>query len=236
MKRMKGELELIGLSIYLIIAIIGLFLVLNWISQFVSQSLGQSVINIAKMTSASIEITDEELTNLIEMDFDNLLDNPINKEMEEVFEQANLSDNIEYAYVIRKLEDEQVKYEVEDEEMANFYEIEIGTELDYVWLLDYIVNDELRSEAYADEDYYADVNRYTKVDDKTIELYENKESGYFFNDDEWGKQITGFVPLYTVEGTYIGLLGIDLFANDFYKYRQKIAIDYSSYNLHIPLL
>lgn len=224
MKRLKREFELIGLSIYLLIAIIGLFLVLNWISQFVSQNLGESVINIAKLTSASIEITDEELAELTEINFDELLEHPVNKEMEEIFEHANLSDNIEYAYVVRKLDDEQIRYEIEDEEEAEFYDLEMGTKLDYVWLLDYVVSDKLRSEAYADKSYYDDINRYTQVDDKTIELYENEESGYFFNDDEWGKQITGFVPIYTVEGTYVGLLGIDIFANDFYENRQKIAV------------
>lgn len=223
MKRMKREFELIGLSIYLLIAIIGLFLVLNWISQFVSQNLGESVINIAKLTSASIEITDEEFDELMEINFDELRDNSVNKEMEDIFEHANLSDNIEYAYVVHKLEDEQIRYEIENKGEAEFYDKEMGTKLDYVWLLDYVVSDELRSKANADETYYDDINRYTNVDDKTIELYENEESGYFFNDDEWGKQITGFVPLYTEEGTYIGLLGIDIFANDFYEYRQKIA-------------
>ncbi len=219
---MKKKIETVMLVLFAIATIVGLIYVFNYMSKFGYNKIGEEALNIARLTSASIEITDEDLEELLNIEFNELSHNSVNKQIETIFTQANLSDNIEYVYVLRKLTEDEVKYKVETDEMAEFYGEEIGTPLNYIWLLDYIVNDDVRKKAQSDANYYDDIYRYTTVDEETREIYQNKESKYFINEDEWGRTITGFAPVYTVEGTYIGLIGVDVFASDFLNYRNKV--------------
>lgn len=222
MRKHTKKIEIIALVIYIAISISVLLLVLRWLSAYSYSSLGESVLNTAKITAASLEITDEQLRTLVEADFSELNDNEVSKEFHNLFEKADLSDDIEYAYVVKKLKSTEVKYVVEDIPEHDFFADEVGTPLNYMWLLDYVVNDELRLESEQNPNYYDDVYRYTSLDDETEKLVENEVTGYYFLEDEWGKQISGYVPIYTVEGTYIGLLGVDIFAQSYYEYRAKI--------------
>ncbi len=221
---MKKKIETVALLMFIITTVIGLTLVYNLMSSFGYKKIGEQAVNIAKLTSASLEITDAQVEELLNIEFSELSENEVNKQLEELFVNANLSDNIEYVYVLSQLEPSEVKYTVDDQEKAEFFGEEIGTPLNYVWLLDYIVNDEVRDEALNDADYYDDIYRYTAVDDITRNIYKNKSTTFILNEDEWDKTITAYVPINTVEGTYIGLLGVDIFASDYYDYRDKIFV------------
>ncbi len=219
---MKKKIETIALILFAIITVAGLVVVYNLMSSFGYKKIGEQALNIAKLTSTSIEITDKELDELINIEFNELIDNKVNKELETWFDESNLSENVEYVYILRQLDEGQVKYTVDTEEMAEFFGSEIGTKLNYVWLLDYIVNDDVRAEAYEDVNYYDDIYRYTSVDDETKSYYDNKSYAFFLNSDEWDNTITGYAPLYTTEGTYVGLVGVDIFASDYYDYQNRL--------------
>ncbi len=219
---MKKKIEIVALLLFALTTVIGLVFVFNLMSSFGYKKIGEEALNIAKLTSSSLEITDEQVSELLEIEFNELSENSVNKQLEELFSEANLSSNIEYVYILRELNEDEVKYTIENEEQADFYGEEIGTELDYIWLLDYVVNDEVRNEALKDPEYYNDIYRYTTIDEAERSLYKSKSSAFFINEDEWDKTITGYTPVYTVEGSYIGLLGVDIFASDYYDYREKM--------------
>ncbi len=219
---MKKKIELISLVLFALIAIVAHLILFNSMLKYTYIRIGESVNDIAKITAATIEITDEDLENLIEINFNELLENEVNQQLEKTFANTSVSDYITYSYVLRQLNSSQIKYTVETEEEATFYGLEIGTKLDFIWLMDYIVNEEKRHDAYNNPNYYNDIYRYTTKDGILEELYIKEESGYFTTNSEWAKSITGVAPLYTVEGTYVGLLGVDIDVNEYYSFRTRM--------------
>lgn len=215
------RVEIVGFLLYIMISVIGVTFILRWVNNFAYVSISNTATDIAKLVSASIDINDEQLDELIAIDFDELLDNEVNMQIEELVEEADLINNIKYVYVIRKLEDDEIRYTI-DEEMSEFFGLDVGTELDYVWLMDYIADDEERAKAYADPEYYNDIYRYTHPSNELIRLSDEQKSDVLLSDNEWGNQISAYVPIYTTQGTYIGLLGVDIFANEYYDFTTNI--------------
>ncbi len=220
---MKKQKESILLALYFIVALFGLVFVLRYMTNIGYDGLGTSATNLAKILSGSIEISNDDVDTLLKLDFDELLENPTNKGFEEILKRANLSENVKYTYLIRKLDEEEIKYTVDDEEVATFFGYEIGTELDYIWLLDYIVNNNERERAYNKENYYNDIYRYTNANESIEEYYNSQSSGYIFHKGGWGQTITGLAPIYSIEGDYVGLVGVDIYASEYYQYRRRVV-------------
>ncbi len=222
---MKKRIEILAIISFLAVTIAGLMTLFNLMTKFGYDKIGESVLNIAKLTSASVEMTDAQLEELMNIDYKDLPENEVNMYIENTFKEANLTEDVAYVYVIRKLEEDDVKYTIDDEEQSVFFGEVVGTKLDYIWLLDYIVNDELREQKNSEPNYYDDIYRYTTVDPLTNSLYKNRETTFFENNDEWDNTITGYAPFYTVEGTYIGLMGVDVFVEDYNEFKEKVHIN-----------
>lgn len=211
------------LVIYLIIVLTTLFSALNWTTDHNYKVLGTKSVDLARLTANSLTITDQDFEELLSLDFNQLAEHPVSIQLNNLFINSEFDETIEYAYVITSLDDSQIRYTI-DEESAEFFDLDIDTPLDYVWLLDSIVNDEIRAEAQSDPSYYDDIYRYTSIHGTQEELCHSQSAGYFMNTDEWGRQITGLVPLYTTEGTHIGMLGIDINANAYYDFLHLIYL------------
>lgn len=222
MKRVFHKYLLIAAILYIIAGVSSIFLVSRWVTDHYFETTGQSALNLATLAANSVQITDEQLDQMERISFQELLLNENNQELSDLFKKTEMDKNIKYAYVIRKLDMSQLKYYVSNSD-SEFYDMPVGTPLDWIWLMDVIVNKEEQSSANLDDGYYADKNRYTHVDGETVKLYEKREKGYFINNDEWGSQISAMVPIYTKEGQYIGLLGVDVYASDFYQYLNKVV-------------
>ncbi|MEL7648077.1 MAG: GGDEF domain-containing protein [Sedimentibacter sp.] len=221
MKRVFHYYILIAAVIYMMAGALAIFMVSGWISDHYFEIMGESTLNLAKVAANGLTLTDEQLESLEGITFDKLLQNANNQELSYLFKTIQLSQDVKYAYVIRRLDSDKVKYRVTNTD-SEFYEMPAGTILDWIWLLDVIVNEKEQKEAESDPLYYSDKNRYTHVDMDTAVLYDEMKSGYFINHDEWGDQISGMVPIYTKEGTYVGLLGVDVYSDGFYDYKNKV--------------
>lgn len=221
MKKFLHYYVLLAAIAYILVGTLAIFMVSNWIGDHHFIVMGENTLTMARVTANGLSITDEQLKQLEEISFNELLENANNQQLSALFKKTSSNKDIKYAYVVRKLDEDKVKYYVTttDEE---FYEMPVGTALDWVWLMDVIVNEEERVNAESDPEYYADKNRYTHVNGETEDLYIKKEAGYFINNDEWGSQISAMVPIYTQEGQYAGLLGIDTYSDGFYLYRNKV--------------
>ncbi|MGE4214155.1 MAG: GGDEF domain-containing protein [Anaerotignaceae bacterium] len=206
---------------YLLVGSLAILLVSSWIGDHYFVEMGKSTLNLATVAVNGLNITDKQLKTLEEISFNELLQNSNNQELSELFKNTSLSEEIKYTYIIRKLDENKIKYYVTNTD-KEFYGMPVGTALDWVWLMDVIVKEEEQCKVYADPEYYADKNRYTHVESQTEELYIKEESGYFINNDEWGSQISAMVPIYTQEGKYVGLLGVDTYSDGFYLYRKKV--------------
>ncbi|NLK37670.1 MAG: GGDEF domain-containing protein [Epulopiscium sp.] len=221
MKQERYFYILFALIIYLLVGTVCIFHTSIWMDEHYFNLMGENAINMATLAVNSIEITDEELEDLKKISFNELVENKNNKELSNLFTKTEPYKNVKYAYIIRKLEDNNIKYYVKNID-TSFYKLPIGTPLDGIWLLDVIVNEQERRKVIEDPEYYTDKNRYTHLNEQTKILYNKQKSGYFVNNDEWGNQISGMVPIYTKEGQYIGLLGVDIYSEDFYSYRNNI--------------
>lgn len=214
---------LFAVILYLSVGAASTIFVSSWIEEHYFNQIGENALNMATLAANSIHITDKELEDLQQINFNALLKNKNNKELSNLFTETKLNKNVRYAYIVRKLSDEDIKYHVSTLD-TNFYGRPIGTPLDWIWLLDVIVDEREREEAKEDPEYYMDKERYTHVNEETQALYSNQKRGYFVNNDEWGNQISGMVPIYTQEGQYIGLLGVDIDSDGFYDYRNNIVL------------
>ncbi|MGL4791839.1 MAG: GGDEF domain-containing protein, partial [Anaerotignaceae bacterium] len=217
----KQRLLLILILIYVVLGTVITYYQYRYITNYQYVSLGESAFNLAAVAVETLEITNEDVEELESISFEELREHPLNNEFEKLFKLVEETNSIKYAYVLRHLSDDKVKYTV-DENDADFYNLPAGTDLDYVWLLDVVVDTQLQKDVLETSEYYKDKNRYTKVDDLLIKILENREAQYTIAESEWGQDISGLVPIYTVEGEYIGLLGVDIYSESFYEYRSSI--------------
>ncbi len=223
MKRALHNYLLLAVILYIIAGTASIFSATRWVANQHFETMGETTLNLAVIAANSIKVTDEQLHKMENISFQDLLSNENNQELSRLFKENGLAENVKYAYVVRKLDADQVKYFVDNLD-AEFYDMPVGTPLDWVWLMDVIVNEEEQKLVDLDEEYYKDKNRYTHIEENTAILYDQQKSGYFINNDEWGSQISAMVPVYTEEGSYIGLLGVDVYSSDFYKFRAKLIL------------
>ncbi len=193
----------------------------NWFTQEYFSILGTKAMDIAAITARSLIITDEQFVELKSIQFSELEQNKINQQFTNLFKGQQFSGGLRFAYIMTKLEHDEIKYYVEAED-KEFYDAPVGTPLNRVWLLDVVI-DEYEYISYTmDSEYFKDKNRYSFMRPEDDLAYEKKQRTYVVSGDEWGDCISGFVPIYTIENTYIGLLGVDIYFEQFGEYRNRV--------------
>lgn len=198
-----------------------IYLEYNWMTQFQYNTMGQNALNLAQTAANALQITNDDLETLESLSFEQTLSHPDNITLTNLFKFSQKDETIKYAYIIRALPEDAVKYTVNEEDI-DFFEHPVGTPLDYIWLLDVIVNENEQTDVNNTPNYYADKHRYTNGEQNVRALDKARKSGYTLWDDEWGSQIAGLAPIYTTEGQYIGLVGVDIYSTDFNAYRTTI--------------
>jgi diguanylate cyclase (GGDEF)-like protein len=178
---------------------------------------------LAVLVSKNYRITDAEVDEIKQLEFKDLLEHPVNLRLAEVFGNDFKFDEIKYAYVMAKLEEADIKYFVTDE-YKDFYGAKTGTPLNLLWLVDFVVNQTPEELLAEDPAYYDDIKRYSLFRDEYEKAYQNRSPMYTMTDYEYGKLICGWAPLYSAEGTYVGVLGIDLFIDQYEHAVKRIEI------------
>jgi diguanylate cyclase (GGDEF)-like protein len=174
---------------------------------------------LAVLVSKSYRITDAEIDEIKQLEFKDLLRHPANIRLAELFgNDFNFSD-IKYSYVMVKLDENEIKYFVTDE-YKDFYGAETGTPLNLLWLADLVVNrtpEELLAE---DPTYYDDIKRYSFFRPDTEKAYQDRIPVHSVTNYEYGRLICGWAPLYSAEGAFVGMIGVDLLI-EHYEYVVK---------------
>lgn len=180
---------------------------------------GSGAQNIASVIANTIEISDNDVKKLKSINYIELPENKINKKLEN-FTKQGLSQDVRSIYLFCKLDKDEIKYYAQDE-IAKMYNLDEGTALDITWLLDVPVGETEKKEANENsQEYYKDVYRYSVL--RGLEpFYNEKKSGYLYEYTEWGHDITGVAPIWTVEGNYAGMIGVDIFDSDLNLYSKK---------------
>ena len=203
-KNKKYLLYIFSVVLYITIGMYSVISVTDWISREYFDTLGYNAVDIAKIVSTRYYITSNEITELMNLDFKEILEHPANKRFNALFQGGEFSSNFRFAYILTALSPEQIKYHVTDDNAEHFGAAP-GTPLDMLWLVDAVIN-----QAEYEEDYYDDINRYSYMRTNDIEAYKERKQTFIVTRDEYGNAITGYVPIYTVENDFAGMLGIDI--------------------------
>ena len=182
---------------------------------------------LAVLVSRNYRISDSEVDEIKQLKFKDILQHPANIRLAEVFGHDYNYGDIKYAYVLVKLEQTEIKYFVTDEN-KDFFRAETGTPLNLLWLVDLVFN-RTPEELSADyETYYDDIKRYYFFQSDSEKVYRDRIPANFLTDDEYGKVISGLAPLYSTEGTFVGMLGIDLYIEQYEDAVKRIKFILSS--------
>lgn len=163
---------------------------------------------VASLVAAEIDISDAEYKYLLDLSFSELLSDQLNIKFERDIRSAINDTSITYVYLISQLPDHQVSYRVttEDEEE---YGLEAGTPLDFIYLLDAVSTDQQRIDDTAGLGY-SEKDRFAAMDADFISLYNRRQRSHIVLKDRWGSFITGLAPCYSREGSYLGMIGVDI--------------------------
>ena len=210
-----------AICIYLALCAAVVYFQYRYMTDYQFQAMGDMAVYAAELAENTLDLTSQELRELEGLTFAQAMDHPATRRLQKMFVSAGPSDDVKYAYVIRAVPQDQVRYWVSEED-TDFYGLPTGTPLDHMWLLDVIVNENEQVHVDSVEDYYRDKNRYTNAQSQIRNLYQARQSGSVLWKDEWGVQIAGLAPLYTTEGEYAGLIGVDIYSSSFYDYRNRV--------------
>ena len=166
---------------------------------------GERVVSLAKTIATQFSISEERVYELYEMDIStSIVQNDVIEFKEKV--AKHLDDEIQYVYFEVELPENKVKYNVLENE-ASDYGVPSGTALNYF----YVYTSE-------DESEYDDKMRFDVVNNIRDEAYKSKDLTYdYFENDFWGRYITGYAPYYDDDGKFIGLFGVDVNADELHS-------------------
>lgn len=176
------------------------------INSYVKDEVGNNAIILATYIANSLELSNEDYQYLKSLTFKELLDSEINKKFEEIARKVMDVSDYKYIYLISRLEDNEKKY---------------GGEV--IYLLDAVESLETRIKDAKDKNYYDDDIRYDMADELFKEVEETKIPSYRVAKNKWGESIYAYVPFYTVEGKYIGLIGIDMTKHELGRAKERYA-------------
>jgi diguanylate cyclase (GGDEF)-like protein len=177
--------------------------------------------DIAILTVQNLKITDEEVEELKELEFKDVLDHPINVKLADMFSSVYGYDDIQFTYVMVVLD--RVKYFV-TEEYEEFYDTQVGTPLNVLWLLDVVIGKTREEILSEDAHYYDDIKRYSYLRKGDESGFHNKVPFHEMISDEYGYVICGLAPLYTEEGTFVGMLGVDIYIDEYESNANRLRL------------
>lgn len=178
---------------------------------------GNAAENFAILTAANIRLTDEQVNKLKQFSYSELLMSDENEALRSMMVNESFTQKVHYAYVMLWLPEEDIRYSV-TEEMQEKYDAPVGTKLDIMWLLDVNVGESAEEQA----SYSNELSRYAYYIEEDEKIFEEAPT-YVFNSSEWGDHICGYAPLLSVEGNYIGVMGVELETQDYAVYcRQAV--------------
>jgi|GEM_PF-1166085 len=185
------------------------------LSKSIYEELGKKSMLIAIDVAYELEEQRLDFARLKSLDFVDLLQDPENMDFERRMREVMTHSDIKYIYMETILDDKEVKYYVEPGE-EEIYGAPAGTPLDVIYLLDAVKSHEIRMED-TDGKWYTDKDRYINIDDSLSTMYANNAPGYMFVKDRWGNYFTGYAPVHGIDGSVVGIVGVDLFLENFYS-------------------
>lgn len=205
--------------ILLIVSAVGLYGGVRYVNHRLLQSNKNMATDIAQLIGNNFQITDEEVAYMKSLSFNDMEIDPINQRLMDVENGLLLTTKISNIYLLAPLSKDEVRYTVQGD-AAEFFGYEDGTALDGIWLLNGTFNKDGQFVATQRDDIY----RYTALTTEQAEALHNQKSYGEYTSDAWGNFVTGYVPIYTAEGNFVGLLGVDMDPDQFQESARRMAL------------
>lgn len=204
-------------ALFLLLAGFGLYTAGRYINDNLLQSGEAMATDIALLVKNNFQITDDEVAYMKSLTFNEMEVDPINQRLMDVGNGVRLNAAVTNVYLVAPLESEEYRY-CPDAETAGFLGFDMAVPLNGVWLLNGKIDENGMFEAAQREDIF----RYTVLDQNQLSGMEHKKPFGTFTTDAWGSFITGYAPIYTVEGHFVGLLGIDMDPDHYQASAQRM--------------
>jgi len=222
MKKYRGVLYVLCVIVY---AVFGL-IITNYATDIMAEKefslIAANARILALVAAGSYRITDSEVAELKQLEFAAVIRHPANIRLENMFKHNHHGENeIRFAYIMVELKEDQIKYHVTDE-YAQFFGAEAGTPLNLQWLVDVVVGKTVEETLADDETYYDDIKRYSYFRANDEKAYREGTATYLLSDDEYGRVISGLAPVYSAEGTFVGMLGVDIHIERYERETEQI--------------
>jgi diguanylate cyclase (GGDEF)-like protein len=221
--KIKTHKNILYLGFLLLLVFIGISVLTflyssNMIQNGYLASEGNAAEDFAVLTASNIHLSDAQVTALKQFDYRRLLASEENESLRQMMDNDNFISRVDYAYVMVHLPKDEVKYKVTEENKALF-DAPVGTKLDIMWLLDVNVGETAAQTASSGSEM-DELQRYSYYIEEDAQIF-GESPTYIFNKSEWGDHICGYAPLYSTEGTYIGVVGVELQTTDYDSYHKS---------------
>lgn len=163
------------------------------INLYVEEEIGNRSMVLATDIANRLKLKNEDILYLKSLTFEELLNSKINQEFEETARKVMDISEYKYIYIISRVNEENKKY--------------CGQ---IVYLLDAAESFEARLDYAKEKEYYDDELRYDEADELFIQVEKSKTPAYKVVEDKWGEYIYAYAPIYSIEGDYIGVVGVDM--------------------------
>ncbi|MEA4823943.1 MAG: GGDEF domain-containing protein [Clostridiaceae bacterium] len=184
--------------------------------------LGESVTDYAMEFAGNLTLSDSDVAALKAMSFEEAAKSDINLQFTASVNAEEYRQKLRFIYLYVPLEEEEIKYRVNIDNQS-YYHAKPGTELDVMYLLDIVVRkDGQVEERLEDGSYYEDYRRYSILGVQSRAILEAREAAYAIIKDEWGEVLVGYAPVYTTEGSFIGMVGVDMDIDTMLPYKEMI--------------
>ena len=209
-----AKLILIITISFLILVGAGLFAGSQFISRQMLLANENTAMDIALLVKNNFSITDEEVSYMKSLTFNEMEVDPVNHRLMDIVNDLPLNAAVSNVYLVAALQDDEIKYTADDSVSA-FMGYAPGTPLDVIWLLNGKFDEKGKFQVARRGDIY----RYTHLTGKLAQNIRTQNAFCEYGADVWGKFITGYVPIYTMEGNFVGQLGIDISPD---KYQSSV--------------
>jgi diguanylate cyclase (GGDEF)-like protein len=200
--------------LYIGLSIVTINFASNWMMEKNYTIIASKAKDIAMLTVKNYTLTDAEVAELKMLDFKDAVRHPANLRLVNMFVNAYGYEDIRFVYIMVNLDKEHIKYHV-TKENESFFEASSGTPLNIMYLVDVYVGKTMDEVLSENKTYYDDIQRYSYLRESDKVAFQNKVPTYAMTDSEFGIVIKALSPLYTEEGMFVGMLGVDISINEY---------------------
>ncbi|MDF2540660.1 MAG: putative diguanylate cyclase [Herbinix sp.] len=172
------------------------------------QILGEKALLIAISIEQGIKLDAKDKERLLALDLTSLQNDDFYAIFQEHTKELMQYDEIASIYLITKLKSEKVIYQVEQGE-DKIYKEKVGTPLKVAYLLTSAQELDTYSKAVKGIGI-TEKDRYNVLNEDYQAIFEHTSPSFLLVEDRFGKFITGFTPVISIEGDQIGYLCVDI--------------------------